>query len=238
LLALALGFDARAGLFVVTVLVALGLGRLGSDPRADDVVTGGVFAWVLGVGVLLLSINTRIGDGAGVSVLFGSIFGISASQAGATAVIATLVAVAILSAARRLLYASLDPEGAAAHGVPVRWLGYGLLAATGVTVAQASQVVGSLLILGLLAAPAGAAARLTNRPLVGLALSAGLAVLCVWLGLAASYAVPGLPPSFCILAFAVLAYCGAIAASAGARLASTAGSSRCERNVRVLGSAR
>jgi len=41
-------------------------------------------------------------------------------------------------------------------------------------------VVGALLILGLLAAPAGAASRITTRPLRAMALSAAIAVASVW----------------------------------------------------------
>ena len=60
--------------------------------------------------------------------------------------------------------------------------------------------------MGLLAAPAGAASRLTTRPLRALGLSAGIAVASMWLGLTASYLVPKLPPSFAILAVATLTY--------------------------------
>lgn len=77
--------------------------------------------------------------------------------------------------------------------------------ATGICVAEATQAVGSLL-LGLLAAPAGAASRLTDRPYRALALSAVLAVLEMWSGLAASYAVPKMPPSFAIMAAATAVY--------------------------------
>jgi zinc/manganese transport system permease protein len=53
--ALALGIDVRLGLFVCTLAVGVGLGLLGNRGRADDVVIGTVFAWVLGLGVLALS---------------------------------------------------------------------------------------------------------------------------------------------------------------------------------------
>ena len=66
--------------------------------------------------------------------------------------------------------------------------------------------MGALLLLGLLAAPAAAAHRLTMRPFLGLALSAALAVGATWVGLAASYVVPSVPPSFAIIATAVLMY--------------------------------
>src|SRR5262249_54960393 len=111
---------------------------------------------------------------------------------------------------RPLLFASLDERVAAARGVPVRLLGFAFLALVGATAAESTQVVGALLILGLLAAPAGAANRLTTRPLRALGLSAAIAVGSVWLGLTASYAIPHTPPSFAILAVATLTYLTAV----------------------------
>src|SRR5581483_6150713 len=58
LAALVVGLDARLGLFAVTVLVALAMGLLGARGRADDVVIGNVFAWVLGLGVFFLAVYT------------------------------------------------------------------------------------------------------------------------------------------------------------------------------------
>jgi zinc/manganese transport system permease protein len=170
LAALAAGFDARVGLFAVTVVVALGMGLLGRRSRPDDVVIGGVFAWILGLGVFFLTLytTTRSGSGNGsasVTVLFGSIFGLSAGRATLTAIIAAVICAAILAIARPLLFASLDENVAAARGVPVRLLGFAFLVLVGATAAESTQVVGALLILGLLAAPAGAASRLTARPL-------------------------------------------------------------------------
>jgi len=214
---LAAGLDVRLGLFAVTVLVALGMGTLGRRARLDDVVVGGVFAWILGLGVLFLSLYTSTrsaGNGnGGVAVLFGSILGLSLSRAVASAVVGLVICAAILAMARPLLFASLDENVAAARGVPVRLLGFGFLALVGATAAEATQVVGALLILGLLAAPAGAASRLTTRPLRALGLSAVIAVGSVWLGLAASYVIPQLTPSFAILAVATATYLAAVAAT-------------------------
>jgi zinc/manganese transport system permease protein len=211
LAALAAGLDARLGLFVVTVAVAVGMGALGRRGRPDDVVIGGVFAWILGLGVFFLTLytSTRSGNGngsAGVTVLFGSVFGLSAGHAVSAALIAVAVSLTVVAIARPLLFASLDETVAASRGLPVRVLGLGFLMLVGVTAAEATQVVGALLILGLLAAPAGAAARLTDRPLRAMGLSAAIAVGSVWLGLWASYALSPAPPSFTILAVATLAY--------------------------------
>ncbi len=106
---------------------------------------------------------------------------------------------------------------AAARGVPVKLLGLGFLALVGACAGEATQAVGSLLLLGLLAAPAGAALRLTDRPYVGLALSAGLAVAEMWVGLALSAVVTSLPPSFSIMAAATAVYAVAWAVSGRTR---------------------
>jgi zinc/manganese transport system permease protein len=168
------------------------------------------FAWILGLGVLFLTIYTTsrsAGNGTGgVNVLFGSIFGLSAAQAAIAAWIALAICVGMLAIARPLLFASIDEAVAAARGVPVRLLGLGFLVLVGACAAEATQAVGALLLLGLLAAPAGTAQRLTNRPYRALALSAGLAVAEMWAGLVLSYTVSFLPPSFAILAVATAVY--------------------------------
>jgi zinc/manganese transport system permease protein len=215
LAALAAGFDLRLGLFGATIAVAVGMGLLGRFARADDVVIGSVFAWVLGLGVLFLSIYTSGNSGtngtAGVSVLFGSILGLSAGAAQAAALIAAGVCLALLVIARPLLFASLDETIASAAGVPVQTLGVVFLALVGVTAAETTQGVGALLLLGLLAAPAAAAQLMTDRPYRGIALSVGLSVAATWVGLLVSYEVSSVPPSAAIVGTASLMYAAAAA---------------------------
>ncbi|MEV6833377.1 metal ABC transporter permease [Streptomyces sp. NPDC051133] len=208
--ALAFGVDLRLGLFAATIGMALLFGTLGRRARPDDVVIGSVFSWILGLGAFFITLYTTsrstTNGTAGISVLFGSIFGISADSAVVAALVAAGVALLVVLIARPLLFATLDEAVAAARGVPVRLLGFGFLALAGISAAEATQAVGSLLLLGLLAAPAGAAIRLTDHPYRALALSAGLAVLEMWAGLFASYAVPKMPPSFAIMAVATAVY--------------------------------
>jgi zinc/manganese transport system permease protein len=211
LAAVAAGIDVRLGLFAATVLVALGMGAAGDHARADDTVIGSVFAWVLGLGVLFLSIFTTSSSGgengtAGVRVLFGSIFGLSSGAAWLAAVIGLAAAIGLLLIARPLLFSSLDPGVAEGGGVPVRLLGFLFLALLGLVAAEGTQAVGALLLLGLLAAPAGAAYRLCASPYAGLALSGALAVGSMWAGLALSYAIHRLPPSSAIVFVAGAAY--------------------------------
>ncbi|MDQ1485545.1 MAG: zinc/manganese transport system permease protein [Actinomycetota bacterium] len=209
--ALAFAFDPLVGLFVATIVIAAGMAGLGSRARADDVVIGSTFAWILGLGAFFQTLYTTnhsaAGNGrAGVTYLFGSIFGISSSQAVTAALVGLGVCIVTVLIARPLLFASLDEAVAAARGVPVRSLGVGFLVLVGITCAESAQAVGALLLLGLIAAPAGAAHRLTTRPYLGLALSAAIAVGATWVGLLFSYLVPATPPSFSILSAATLAY--------------------------------
>ena len=212
--ALASGFDLRLGLFVGCIGAGLLLAGIGRAGRADDVVIGSAFAWTLGLGSFFLTLYTtsRSGamGGAGTTVLFGSIFGLNSSQTLVAVLVAAAISAVVLLIARPLLFATLDEAVAAARGVPVRVLGFGFLALVGACAGEATQAVGSLLLLGLLAAPAGAAVRLTDRPFLGLALSAGLAVGEMWAGLAASALIPSLPPSFAVMAAATAAYGAAL----------------------------
>ncbi|HEX8306778.1 MAG TPA: metal ABC transporter permease [Jatrophihabitans sp.] len=213
LAALAAGLDLRFGLFAATIGIGLLLGLLGGRGVADDVVIGTVFAWVLGLGVLFLTLYTTSSStengAANVTVLFGSLLGITASAAATAAWIAAALIAALLLIARPLLFASVDPGIAAARGVPVRLLGPLFLAILGATVAEASQAVGALLLFGLLAAPAAAAQRLTADPWRAFPLAAALAVLAMWAGLGLAYAAPALPASFTITGCAAAEFAAA-----------------------------
>jgi zinc/manganese transport system permease protein len=217
LAALAFNVDARVGLFVATIAVGLGVGVLGDRGRADDVAIGAVFTWTLGLGVLFVSVyttSTAASDStASVHVLFGSIFGLSSGQAVTAAGIGLGLCLAIVVIARPLLFASLDEAVARARGVPVRLLGIVFLGLVGACAGEATQAVGALLLLGLLAAPAGAAQRLTSRPWVAFWTSGALAVLAVWVGVTISYLASDVPPSFAIMATAAALYLGAFAIS-------------------------
>src|SRR5947209_18616689 len=54
--AAALGLDERLGLFVLTIGLAAGMAALGRRGQADDVTIGIAFAWILGIGILLITI--------------------------------------------------------------------------------------------------------------------------------------------------------------------------------------
>jgi zinc/manganese transport system permease protein len=227
LAAAAAGVDQRIGLFVATVAVGAAIGLLGrgvlargsaaaaASSAADDTTIGVVFTFVLGLGVFFLaraSMSSAGGAGiAGAHTLFGSVFGLTGGEARLAAAIGLAATALTAAIGRPLLFASVAPDVAAARGVPTRLLGVGFVALLGVVAAEATQVVGALLLLGLLAAPAAAAHRIARGPFASIALAGALAVAAMWGGLALAYAIPSLPPSTAIVAIAVTIYYASLA---------------------------
>jgi zinc/manganese transport system permease protein len=207
--ALVAGLDPRVGLFAATILAGVALGGV-SSRAADDVVIGSFFSWMLGLGALFLTYYITHGSGnngtANVNVLFGSIFGINDQARTLAIAVAVGVGVVMIAIARPLLFATIDPAVAQAAGVPTRLLGALFLAIVGAAVAEATQIIGALVVLGLLAAPAAAAARLTTRPWHGFCLSAVLATAAIWIGVTIAYAVPAAPATFTIMCTAAAIY--------------------------------
>jgi zinc/manganese transport system permease protein len=222
LAAAAAGIDLRFGLFAATVVVALLLALLGDRAASDDVAIGTTLAWMLGLGALFLDLFNRSSQGGNGAIaartLFGSIFGLDGGQARLAAAIGVALFVVMLVIARPLLCATIDPKVAGAQGLPVTALGAGFLVLVGLDAAEATQVVGALLMLGLIALPAGAAHRLTASPYLAVALSSALAVASLWLGLVLAYEVPSVPPSSAIIGVAGAIYVLSLVASAGSRV--------------------
>ncbi|HEY2570887.1 MAG TPA: metal ABC transporter permease [Solirubrobacteraceae bacterium] len=230
LAAAAAGVDQRIGLFVATIAAGAAIGVLGrgvlggargggvsgagthggAGAGAQDTAIGIAFTFILGLGVFFLALAGTSAAGAsgiaGAHTLFGSIFGLSAGEARLAAAIGLGAVLATAAIARPLLFCTVAPDVAAARGVPTRLLAIAFVALLGVVAAEATQAVGALLLLGLLAAPAAAAHRLTRKPFAGLALAGLLAVAAMWGGLLLAYEIPALPPSTAIVVLAVGMY--------------------------------
>lgn len=211
------GFSSLVGMFILTILSALGMGTLGERVRGRDVETGMVLAFALGLGVLFTSLYASGKNAvATVSALFGSIVSVSRGDIVTTLVSGLVVLLLLACIFRPLLFASIDPEVAATRGVPVRLLSILFLILVAVTVAMAVQVVGALLVFALLIAPAASAARLTHRPFVTIALSILLGLAITWIGLLLTVTGPGgkyLPASFYIATLATCTYFAAVITS-------------------------
>ena len=202
--AVALGVNPIYGLLVFTVGGAVGMGALGKRIYGRDVVIGIVLAWMLGLGVLFLSLYSGYATEA-YALLFGEILGISQTDVVVTLVagVVTIAAIAIMF--RPLLFASVDSDVAEARGVPVKLVSILFMVVLAISVSEAVQVVGVLLIFALLVTPPAIAERLTARPGMAIALSVLLALLFTWAGLFISFYLP-YPVSFFITTLAFVTY--------------------------------
>ncbi len=191
--ALLFGLSPIVGLLAVGTAGAIGMGaledRTGSQSIGDGVAIAAVFTFGLGVGLLFLQLYPGQAENA-YSILFGAVLGISDRDIGIIAATGIVTLIVLAAIGRPLLFASLDPAVATARGVPVRALSIGFLVLLAFAVAEAVQVVGTLLIFALLVTPAATAQRLTARPAIAIALSIGLALLYTWIGLAVAYFAP------------------------------------------------
>lgn len=205
--AVVLGTDPLVGLLAFTVVAGLAMGALGERLRGRDVAIGIVLAFALGLGALFLSLYTRYANQA-YNILFGTILGVSQGDVLVSLVLGIVVLAAVGVVYRPLLFASVDPEVAAARGVPVEALGGAFLVIVAVAVAEAVQVVGVLLIFTLLVAPAATAGSLSARPSIAIALGILLALLETWLGITLAYYTK-FPVSFYIAAIGFALYLAA-----------------------------
>lgn len=202
--AVLLGVTPIAGLLTLATVAAVGIGVLEQRLRGRDVVVGMILIGALGLGVLFLSLSSGYSNEA-YALLFGDILALTAGDVLILAAAAAVAVVAIVVLYRPLLLATLDPEIAEARGLHVTWLGVGLLLIVAVAATAATQVVGALLAIALIVAPAASAHQLTDRPGHAVALAVALGLIAVWLGLALGYWLP-LPVSFFITSLLTLTY--------------------------------
>jgi len=193
------------GALIGASVVALVIGLLGVRERERDSTIGVILAFGLGLGVLFLSYYHGFATAA-TNILFGNIFGVSNEQLGALVAIAIGVTAVMLVIYRPLLFASVDPEVAAARGVRVRLLGVVFLVVLAFTVTEAAQVVGTLLVLSLAITPAAAAQRLSPSPVVVTGLSMLFALVAADGGILASLASTTVKPSVFVTSFSFAIY--------------------------------
>ncbi len=162
--ALLIGVNVVVGSIGGSLLAALIIGLLGVRANERSSVIGVLMPFGLGLGVLFLALYPgRAANKFG--LLTGQIVAVDDPQLIWMLGVSAVVTVVIAILWRPLMFATVDPEIAAARGVPVRALSPVFMLVLGLTVAMAVQVVGALLVLALLVTPAAAAMRVTASAL-------------------------------------------------------------------------
>jgi zinc/manganese transport system permease protein len=205
--ALLAGFNVGVGALFGSAIAAVLFGILGQRAKERDSAIGVVMAFGLGLAVLFIHLYPGR-TGTSFALLTGQIVGVGYSGL-AMLVVVSIVVIAVLAVCYRpLLFATVDPEVAAARGVPVRGLGIVFAALVGVIAAQGVQIVGALLVMSLLITPAAAAARVFVSPVATIAASVIFAEISAVGGIVLSLA-PGVPVSVfvTIISFAIYLAC-------------------------------
>jgi zinc/manganese transport system permease protein len=172
------GVNVLFGLGVFSLGGALGIGWLSRRGRGD-VATALTLVFLLGLGALFLSLGQQYAP-AVYSLLFGEVLGISDSQIAPTVALSVVCLIALAVVFRPLLLASVLPDSA--RRVEPLFLAVVALATT-----MTVPVVGTTLIFSLLIGPAAGARAFTNQPGRALALSVAMALVTVWIAIAAAY---------------------------------------------------
>ena len=208
--ALLAGFNVGIGALVGCGLAAILFGVLGQRARERDSAIGVVLAFGLGLAVLFIHLYPGR-SGTSFALLTGQIVGVGYSGLALLVVVTGLVIAVLAVSYRPLLFATADPEVAAARGVPVRALGIVFAALVGVVAAQGVQIVGALLVMSLLITPAAAAARVFSSPVAVLVASVVFAELSAVAGIVLSLA-PGVPVSVFVttISFVIYLVCWAV----------------------------
>ncbi len=198
------GISPVYGLLLFTTVGGSSMAVLSPKATYRDISIGTVLAFMLGLGVLFISLYTGYATAA-YSILFGEILGISSSDVLLTLIAGLAILAAIALVYRPLLFASLDEEVAEAKGLPTFLLGIVFMLLVAVATSIAVQVVGVLLIFSLMVTPAAIAQQLAKRPRRVIIISVAVALMTTWLGLFVAFYEP-YPVSFFMTSIVFVLY--------------------------------
>ncbi len=182
-----IGIPLYVGGAVAAVLTALAIGVVSRRGNLRfDTAVGVLFAGMFAFGILLFStIKNYVADLF--SYLLGNVLGISAADLVQIALLGLIVLGIIVVLRKELLYATFDPAGAAASGLPVTALEYLLLALLGITIVVSIQAVGIIMVVAMLVTPAATAQLIVVRFSRMIMLAVVIAVVSAVLGLYLSF---------------------------------------------------
>jgi zinc/manganese transport system permease protein len=209
--ALLIGVDVVAGSIVGSIVAAMLIGWLGARARDRNSIIGVLMPFGLGLGILFLSLYS--GRSANrFSLLTGQIVSVQSGQLGWLIGISVVVLAGLVLIWRPLRFDSLDPQSAAARGVPTTGVSMAFMLLLGLIVAVSVHIIGALLVMALLVTPAAAAMRVASGPVSVPLLAAGFgfvsAVGGILLAIAGTLPVS---PYITTISFLIYAVCRVIA---------------------------
>ncbi len=185
--AILLGLPGMLGAVVGAGAMIGGVGLITARSRlSNDTAIGLLFVGLLALGVVMVSSSDSF-TGDLVKILFGELLGISEHDLAVQAVATLAVVVVGLAFGRPFLLLCFDPDLAQVMGYRAKLSHVVMLVLIAATVIVSFQTVGTLLVFGMLLAPAGVGALVAHRIGVMMLWAAGVGALATYLGLLASY---------------------------------------------------
>lgn len=185
--ALLVGAPGMLGAAVGSAVMIIGVGFITNRSRlSSDTAIGLLFVAMLALGVIMVSRSDSF-NGDIVRILFGEILGIRPGTIVVLAIATLVISVCVAVLYRPFLLLSFDTAQADVSGFSSRRYHVVMLAMVATTVVVSFQAVGTLLVFGMLVAPASAGALLARRVKAMIAWAIGVGALSVYIGLLLSY---------------------------------------------------
>jgi ABC-type Mn2+/Zn2+ transport system permease subunit len=185
--ALLIGIPSFIGALVGAAVMIGGVTAVTRRTRlSGDVAIGLLFVGMLALGVVIVSRSAEFA-GSLTDILFGEVLGVSWTAIMWQGIVAGVVVGLAWLLRRPFLLMAMDPDQARVAGYRVGLLEAVLLGMIAVTVVASFTVVGTLLVFGMLLAPAGTAALVTRRLGPMMAVSATVGIISAYAGLLLSW---------------------------------------------------
>lgn len=186
-LALLFGVPGVVGAAIGAVVMMGGVSVITSRVRLSaDTAIGLLFVGMLSLGVIITSRSTSfVGDIT--RILFGELLGVDTSDLAWQAAVLVVVAAIAFVAHRPFVLMSLDDGLARTSGFSVKFFHGLMLTMVAMAVVGSFQLVGTLLVLGLLVAPAATGALLARRVSTMMLVASLCGVTSSYVGLLTSY---------------------------------------------------
>ncbi|MGM8212379.1 metal ABC transporter permease [Virgibacillus sp. W0430] len=150
------------GAVVTGILTALGIGVISQNSRVkNDSSIGLVFSAAFALGIILITKAQSATDLT--QILFGNVLSVRTSDMWLTIIVGAIVLLAVFLFYKELLVSSFDETMAAAYGLKVRLIHYGIMVLLTLVTVASLQTVGVILVISMLITPAATAYLLTNR---------------------------------------------------------------------------
>jgi ABC-type Mn2+/Zn2+ transport system permease subunit len=186
-MAFVLGGNIYLGALVAALVTALAIALVGGRARVSfDTAIGIIFVGAFALGILIVSRQANYTVDL-FSFVFGNVLGVGRDDLLLIALMGFVVLAMVALFYRQLLFTAYDPTMAAASGVPVGLVQYGLLAMLAVSTVVALKAVGIVLVVAMLVTPAATASLLVRRVHYIMALGAVVGAVSSVVGLYISY---------------------------------------------------